>query len=199
LGCGDGVLGCALLCDHSAARGVFLDFSESMLAAARRRLGSQAHRHQLLLRDYGKIGWTDDLAAAGPFEAVVSGFSIHHQPDAKKRAMYRAVYGLLAPGGIFLNLEHVASASDWGERVFDDYFIDALWNHHRRHGRRQTRRRVARQYYHRADKAANRLSPVETQCCWLRAIGFDRVDCYFKALELALFGGVKPARVCGGR
>ncbi|SPE57295.1 hypothetical protein SBV1_270094 [Verrucomicrobia bacterium] len=29
------------------------------------------------------------------------------------------------------------------------------------------------------------------QCQWLREIGFENVDCYFKVFELALFGGTK--------
>jgi hypothetical protein len=32
----------------------------------------------------------------------------------------------------------------------------------------------------------------ETQCDWLRQNGFERVDCYQKLSELAVFGGVKP-------
>src|SRR5687768_71382 len=38
LGCGDGILGHALFDHYPAARGVFVDFSEPMLAAARQRL-----------------------------------------------------------------------------------------------------------------------------------------------------------------
>jgi hypothetical protein len=34
---------------------------------------------------------------------------------------------------------------------------------------------------------------VEEQCRWLKEIGFVEVDCWFKVLELALFGGRKPA------
>ena len=30
-------------------------------------------------------------------------------------------------------------------------------------------------------------APVETQCQWLRDIGFQEVDCFFKTFELALF------------
>ena len=44
----------------------------------------------------------------------------------------------------------------------------------------------------RPDKADNILERVEEQVKWLREIGFDHADCYFKFLELAVFGGVKP-------
>jgi hypothetical protein len=35
------------------------------------------------------------------------------------------------------------------------------------------------------------LAPVDLQCAWLRLIGFQDVDCFFKVFELALFGGRK--------
>ena len=86
---------------------------------------------------------------------------------------------------------HVASASRWGEAQFEEYFIDAL---HRFHGPRgKTREQVAADFYHRPDKTANLLSPVETQLKWLREIGFVHVDCFFKVFELAIFGGIRPA------
>src|SRR5262245_25000929 len=39
--------------------------------------------------------------------------------------------------------------------------------------------------------ATRKLALVEPQLQWLREIGFEEVDCHWKWLELALFGGVK--------
>jgi hypothetical protein len=44
-------------------------------------------------------------------------------------------------------------------------------------------------WYHRPDKTENILALAETQCQWLREIGFADVDCFFKLFQLALFGG----------
>jgi len=62
-----------------------------------------------LTQDYSSPGWTDSINAAGPLDLVVSGFSIHHLEDQEKVQVYRDVFEMLKPGGLFLNLEHVAS------------------------------------------------------------------------------------------
>src|SRR5688572_33360946 len=101
LGCGDGILGSALVQEYPAARGVFLDFSEPMLDAARARFGDNSNL-TFITQDYGVNDWLVTVQEAAPFDAIVSGFSIHHQPDARKREVYAEIYDLLKPGGVFL-------------------------------------------------------------------------------------------------
>ncbi len=196
LGCGDGILAQAILDRFPAAQLVLLDFSEPMLEMAKERLlGYDSAAFGLV--DYSDPSWLKDAygenAQRPGYDVIVSGFSIHHQPDSRKRQLYQELYDLLKPGGLFLNLEHVASSSAWGESLFADYFIDALYDYQQRQGAELSREEVDRRYYSRPDKAANILAPVETQCQWLREIGFERVDCFLKIFELALFGGVKGA------
>jgi ubiquinone/menaquinone biosynthesis C-methylase UbiE len=186
LGCGDGVLAEAILRRFPEAAAVLLDFSRPMLDAAAKRLAGRAV--ELVECDYGNAAWTAAVAEHAPFDVVVSGYSIHHQPDDRKREIYAELFSLLAPGGLFLNVEHVSSASRWVEAVHDELFIDHLHRFHAGKGREE----VAATYYHRPDKAANILAPVEVQCRWLRDIGFADVDCYLKAFELAVFGGRRP-------
>ena len=193
LGCGDGILGRALLSRYPEASGLFLDFSETMLAAARQKTAA-AQKADFLCQDYGQTTWVEAVSSHAPFDLIVSGFSIHHQPDERKKALYQELFGLLPPGGLFLNLEHVASPSAWVEGLFDQFFIDSLCQFHQQFGARETPEQVAHEYYHRPDKAANLLAPVDAQCRWLRDAGFEDVDCYFKVFELALFGGRKKVQ-----
>jgi tRNA (cmo5U34)-methyltransferase len=193
LGCGDGVLGAAILNSYPKASGAFLDFSEPMLAAARAQLDTGAHSFWRM--DYGDPEWSRDMTGRVHFDVIVSGFSIHHQPDARKREIYKELYDLLEPGGIFINIEHVKSATVWGERVYDELFVDQLFAYHKKADPHKTREEVAAEFYNRPDKAANILAPVETQLAWLREIGFTDVDCYSKTLELCLFAGRKARKV----
>lgn len=193
LGCGDGVLGGALLSRYPEAQGFFLDFSVTMIEAAQKKVSPISRHAVFKVQDYGHPAWTDAVKDYSPFDVIISGFSIHHQPDERKKEIYRQIFDLLVPGGLFLNLEHVASATPWIQTVFDDYFVEALCRYHQTRGTPKTPEQITSEYYHRPDKAANILAPVEAQCQWLRQIGFQHVDCYFKILELALFGGTKPA------
>lgn len=198
LGCGDGILGQVVLDQYPAARGLFADFSKPMLAAAKKRLAEYGERVTLVQVDYGQQTWRENLTGfletcqVSGFNVIVSGFSIHHQPDGRKRTLYAELYDLLKPGGIFVNVEHVASRSKWGELLFEEAFVDAMVAYHRQNGNGQPREQIAHELYNRPDKAANKLTAVETQCDWLREIGFIHVDCYLKYFELAVFAGVKP-------
>lgn len=190
LGCGDGVLGRAILANFPDAKGVFLDFSEFMIETARAK--TPGNRNKFIEANFGQKGWLKSLGTTKSFDVVVSGFSIHHQHDNRKREIYQEIFSLLNPGGLFLNLEHVASASELGGRIHDDYFIDALDNFHRGIGSGKSGSEVADEYYRRPDKEANILASVREQCQWLEEIGYLHVDCFFKVFELALFGGLKP-------
>jgi tRNA (cmo5U34)-methyltransferase len=192
LGCGDGVLAAAILDEHPHARGLLVDFSASMLAAARRRVEADVLRVELLETDFQQPGWVRRVAPHAPLDVVVSGFAIHHLPDTRKRELFGEIFELLAPEGIFINIEHVASATRWTESILDDYMIDAIFGPEIKSSPGKTRAAVARDYYSRADTDANVLAPLEVQCDWLREIGFENVDCYLKVLELAVFGGQKP-------
>jgi ubiquinone/menaquinone biosynthesis C-methylase UbiE len=193
LGCGDGMLAAAILDEHPAALGLLVDFSEPMLEAARRQLQSHVHRVELLQADFNQPGWTRRVAPHAPLDAIVSGFAIHHLPDTRKRELYREIFDLLAPEGIFINIEHVSSTTRWTESIWDDYMIDAIFGKELKASRGKTRAEVAREYYTRAAQDANILAPLEVQCDWLRDIGFENVECFLKVQELAVFGGQRPA------
>ncbi|MGB3632843.1 MAG: class I SAM-dependent methyltransferase [Rubrobacteraceae bacterium] len=167
LGTGDGRLLSLLKIDRSEMFGVGLDFSAPMLEAARERFAGNASieivEHNLAEPLPGET--------LGRFDAVVSSFAIHHLEHERKRALYAEVFDLLEPGGVFANLEHVASPTRRLHLAFFAAVGEPMEN----------------------EDPSDRLLDVETQLGWLREIGFDDVDCYWKWLEMALLIGVKPA------
>ncbi|HEY6903015.1 MAG TPA: class I SAM-dependent methyltransferase [Candidatus Acidoferrales bacterium] len=163
LGTGAGRLISLLKPLRPAAEFVGLDFSPTMLAAAR-----DAFRNDrsvtIVAHDFDA-----PLPLMGRFDAVISSFAIHHLIHERKRALYQQIFEILAPNGVFCNLEHVASVSP----RMHAQFLEAISTPD--------------------EDPSNKLLDLETQLRWLREIGFDDVDCHWKWRELALFAGVKPA------
>jgi len=189
LGCGDGILGAAILGEYPTAHGVLADFSEPMLAQAREQL--KEYETQLAFEnfDYGDSAWINKMQVHAPFDAIVSGFSIHHQPDARKRELYAEIHSMLKSNGWFINIEHVSSSARLNVDLFEHHYTSARYAIEKQNGGTRTLEEIATEYKTRPDKAANILAPVELQCDWLREIGYEEVDCYFRIYELAVFGG----------
>jgi SAM-dependent methyltransferase len=192
LGCGDGILGAAILGTYPNSGGVLADFSEPMLEEAREQLKEYAGQLAFENLDYGDPAWVNRMQAEGPFDAIVSGYSIHHQPDARKRPIYEEIFSLLKPGGWFINIEHIAASSQLAVDLFNQHIIDGRYAIEKANGGGRTRQEISDVFMNRPDKDANILLPVETQCVWLREIGYEEVDCYFRVYELAVFGGRRP-------
>jgi tRNA (cmo5U34)-methyltransferase len=166
LGAGDGRLLALLKIDRPDARGVATDLSPTMLDAARERFADDP---AVEVVEHDLDAPLDALGDAGSFDAVVSCFAIHHCSHARKRELYAEVFDLLTQGGVFYNLEHVASPTPELHEAFFAALGMTLADEDR----------------------SNQLLDVETQVAWLREIGFTQVDCFWKWRELALFGGVK--------
>lgn len=192
LGCGDGILSAAVLGQYPSAQGVLIDFSESMLAQAREQLKDYAGQLIFENLDYGEPAWVNRMQRNKPFDAVVSGYSIHHQPDARKREIYAEIFSLLKPSGWFVNIEHIAPAAPLATDLFNNHIVAGYYAIEQRNGGTRTREEMAAVFMNRPDKDANKLLSVDTQCNWLREIGYEEVDCYFRIYELAVFAGRKP-------
>jgi ubiquinone/menaquinone biosynthesis C-methylase UbiE len=162
LGCGDGEVISRVVAARPGSEGIACDFSLEMLGRARDRF-SEGVAVAVVAHDLD-----DPLPAEwGTFDLVVSAFAIHHVVDERKRALYREMFDALEPGGMFCNLEHVASATPELHEAFL-VAVDAK------------------------EDPSNKLVAVETQLGWLREIGFEQVECFYKWREIALLAGVRP-------
>ena len=191
LGCGDGILGKTLLTNYPESKGVFVDFSEPMIKAAKLNCQKYSDQTTYVVQDIGKADWLDMISKELPVDVVISGFAIHHQDDNKKKRIYRDIFdNVLKPGGLFLNLEQIKSATPQIETIFNNFFMDKMREFKREKNTNIPIEAIEEEFY--KDKQVNILAPLDKQCDWLREIGFLQVDCFFKAFELTIFGGIKP-------
>jgi SAM-dependent methyltransferase len=192
LGCGSGVVARAILTVHPSAEAVLFDFSGPMMDAARQVLADHRPQPVFAVADLADPLWLSQARMYGPYDVIASSYAIHHLTDARKRELYGEIFDLLEPGGLFVNVEHVASHTPRVAAMSDALMVDAIYAYQSDKNADITREQVARDFVHRPDKAANILAPVEAQCEWLRELGFRDVDCFFKVFELAVFGGWRP-------
>jgi tRNA (cmo5U34)-methyltransferase len=194
LGCGEGLLSAAILEQYPEAQGVLLDFSEPMLDSAREELRKYSSSLVFVNSDYSDPSWVNSVKASAPFDVIASGFSIHHQPDDRKKSLYIEIYNLLRAGGMFINLDQVSPRTKWIASIWKSYFVDHLYEVSLKRGSGKSREQISSEFSADLDKKSSRLTPVENQCEWLREIGFDDVDCYFKVFESSIFGGRRPSQ-----
>jgi SAM-dependent methyltransferase len=87
-----------------AARVTLQDYSEPMLAAARRRLASHAGHVFCVVADLFDPQWTRRVG--GPFDLAVSAIAIHNLRDANAiAACYRGIATVMKPGMPFLDYD----------------------------------------------------------------------------------------------
>ena len=161
LGTGDGRLLALVRREHPNTEAVAVDFSPAMLEAVGKRFAGDSSV-RIVAHNFDEA-----LPVLGKFDAVISSFAIHHVVHERKRTLYAEIYKLLNAGGVFCNLEHVASPSP---RLHEEFL-------HRIGFTVET------------EDPSNKLLDVETQLGWLREIGFQDVDCAWKWRELALLVG----------
>jgi SAM-dependent methyltransferase len=155
--------------DRPQAEFLALDFSPAMLEELHRRFDGDG-KVTIVAHDF-----SNPLPSLGYFDSVISSFAIHHVPHERKRSLYREVFDLLRPGGIFCNLEHIASPPD------------------RLHQQSLDRLGITTEQ----EDPSNKLLDLERQLGWLREIGFVDVDCHWTWRELALLAGVKEGPGAG--
>lgn len=161
IGARDGRLLKLVLLKCPNAYGIALDFSPVMLSKLR-ELYSNSNRVGIIEHDL-----SNPLPSIlGEFDIVVSSFSIHYLTNERKFELCTEIFNILRPSGIFCNLEHVSSPTENLHKKFFEYIGSE-------------------------EDKSNILLDVETQLKWLREIGFDDVDCYWKWRELALLIGIR--------
>jgi tRNA (cmo5U34)-methyltransferase len=164
LGTGDGRLLALVRREHPETDATAVDFSPTMLEAVRKRFAGDSRVAVV------EHNMDHPLPSLGKFDAFISSFAIHHLVHERKRELYGEIYAALNPGGVFCNLEHVASPTP----RLHEQFLEKIG------------------FTVETEDPSNKLLDIETQLGWLREIGFADVDCHWKWRELALLVGFRP-------
>ena len=177
VGCGTGTIARRVLDVFPSAELTCLDFTENMVAAARRKLSAYS-QVRFVVKDFRQFEWSTS------YHVVISCLALHHLvTDEDKQAFYRQVYAALKPGGCFYNADIVLASS---AHVQEAYL--AKWKAYMR--RKLSEEKIERTWlpkYRQEDHPA----PLWDQLEWLSKLGFKAIDVPWKYYNVAVYGGVK--------
>jgi ubiquinone/menaquinone biosynthesis C-methylase UbiE len=181
IGAGDGASSELLRSVYPEAEPVLVDFSEPMLERAGARLGADGW--SAVQADLSSEAWRGHLPA-GPYDAAISSYSIHHLTSPRKRALFGELFELLAPGAMFVNIDVVKIEGPL-DGLFDEEILAnaAAMHPGQEHDREEPF----------DDHEEDRPDPAADQLAWLKEAGFAPVELQFKWAEGAIFGATKPA------
>ncbi|MFC5452948.1 class I SAM-dependent methyltransferase [Paenibacillus aestuarii] len=176
LGAGTGLFSRFALERYPDANLTLIDLSEAMLDVAKARFGADHPHITYIAGDYFHYDYPVS------YDCIISSLSIHHLEDEEKEALYRRVYQLLKPGGIFVNADQVLGStpyldqlyrSDWQEKIErTDLSRDALTAAYER-------------------TKLDKMAPLDQQLGWLRKAGFSDTDCVYKYYNFVVMYGRK--------
>ncbi|HEX7590851.1 MAG TPA: methyltransferase domain-containing protein [Candidatus Limnocylindrales bacterium] len=173
LGAGTGLFSKHVFDAFPNARFTLVDLAAKLLDVAGVRFADRAGQFSYVTADYRAV------EAPPQYDVVVSSLSIHHLTDAEKADLFRRVYGLLRPGGVFLNIDQIRAESPRMEALYRSRWLE----HVRRLG--ATEQQIADSLDRR--DTYDRDAFLGDQLRWLREAGFKTADCIYKNWFVGVF------------
>ena len=155
------------------------DLSSQMLDVAKERFDGLSNFNYVEL-DFSKA------ALPGKYDLIISGLAIHHLEDADKAKLYKNIYQSLNDGGLFINADQVAGKNLLFDSLYKYYWRETV-------STSGLDREALIQAFERTK--LDKLAPLETQLKMLEKAGFNEVDCIYKNMNFAVFGGFKDETV----
>jgi tRNA (cmo5U34)-methyltransferase len=158
-----------------------------MLQRARQIMASYGGRFQPYYSDLFAKDWLPQQC--GPFDAAVSASCLHNLRDFKRISeIYGDIRRHLKPGGVFLNLDLVNAPT---LALQQHYGRVATLRREREGTSRAGVTAMLQQTHQTAEHGPAHAFPanLDEQLAALRAAGFTDIDCFWKDLRQALFGG----------
>jgi tRNA (cmo5U34)-methyltransferase len=177
LGAGTGLLTAFIISAFPHATATLMDLSEKMLEKAQERF-SLNKRVNFLIWDYSHSPFPEE------YQVIASAMSIHHLSSDEKKSLYQRVFDALKCEGIFINADLVKGETDNIEQKYHDMWMN--WIYKAGLSKHELSGIIDRMQY-------DRPSSLSVHLQWLKKIGFQDVDCYYKYFNFAVYSGRKEA------
>jgi SAM-dependent methyltransferase len=203
IGCGTGSLMLPVLEQLREGEVFGIDFDPTLLALAEKRLAEFGDRVHLVRTDVRDESWLK--LVPHPMDAVISATALHWLSPQQLERLYSQLAGILRPGGIFLNADHVRSScpgiqAGWQEHReqmlreqilpdTDDW--EGFWNAYGQALKvdiKELRRKFEQPW-----QGSEEGFPLEWHFEKLKESGFEAVDCFWRCDCDAIYGGVRQS------
>ena len=175
LGAGTGLFSAMIARAFPAASLHLTDISEAMLEQAQRRFVGNP-------RVSCRVQEHLQLSAISEYDLVVSALSIHHLEHSGKQNLFRTIFCVLRPGGMFINADQVLAPTQQGEDTYESQWLtDVTANGVSGKSLELARERM------REDRNALLSDQLE----WLSEYGFSNIDCSYRRFRFVVYGGTK--------
>lgn len=178
LGAGTGLFSSYALSKYPNAQITLIDLSQSMLDIAKRRFGETQATMTYMAEDYSLF------ESSEPFDCVISSLSIHHLEDQAKHELYKRIFKLLKPGGVFVNADQVQGSSLFIDQLYRSDWVAKV-------EATDLTQEALQAAYERTK--LDKMAPLDQHLNWLRTCGFIDVDCVYKYFNFVVMYARKPA------
>jgi hypothetical protein len=134
--------------------------------------------------------WIQTLGLSSAFDVILGGSTLETLTAPRKRQLFDEIMGLLQPGGLFLSIERLPSATRWTGTFPDDLRIHAIFGAALAADPIASRTAIAKRHFSESPEPPSASSvPLEVHLDWLREAGFACVDCYLATGGQVVYGG----------
>lgn len=169
LGAGTGLLSMYYYEHFPECSYLLVDIADKMFNIARDRFKG-AHNVNCLVQDYSE---QYDFDA----DTVISALSIHHLEDDAKKKLFHNIYRNLPSGGVFVNYDQFC-----GEDAVMTSNLDKYWYHHLMNSS-LTSEEIEKW---KSRRVLDRECSVKNEIAFLRAAGFESVECVYRMQKFAV-------------
>lgn len=177
IGIGTGNLSLALLNEFENITLIGIDIVDEYIKTAKAKLSKFEKQITLHCLDANNYSFNQK------FDLIISSFVFHHLENKNKKNIYRKIFNSLNTGGVVINFDFVGSESSLFYGIFDILRMNFM----KENG--ISDEMIQKDYIeHREFEIP---LPYSVQKEYLTEIGFAEVECFWKYLNLAIFGGIK--------
>ena len=177
LGCGTGNLTKKLFEHFPNASVTAVDVSAEILAVAERQLAGRDVT--VVNQDFSEL----NLEVRG-FDLVISSIAIHHITDRQKQDLFRKLFDLTVPDGVFTYCDQFRGEDS---QIYDDHM--QLWHTYaRKNGVSDEEWQMWMEHQQEHDYHAT----LAEQMTWLGQSGFESIDCTWRHVLWTILTSRKP-------